>query len=57
MSDLQTITGHHNTATYGVDDYGEFGSLAAPESDFQVPEPDRSARSPIEDQLASLASQ
>lgn len=55
MSDLQTIPGQHNTSTYGVDAYGEFGTLAAPESDFQVPEPDQSAHSPIEDQLAKLA--
>jgi len=54
MSELQTIPGLHGTSTYGVDDYGEFGTLAAPESDYQVPEPDLSTRSPIEDKLASL---
>jgi hypothetical protein len=54
MSETQTIHGPHNSYTYGVDEYGEFGSLARPESDSDVPEPIQlSPASPIADALAS----
>jgi len=54
MSETQTIHGPHQTYSYGIDDYGEFGSLTRPEGDFAVPEPvELSPASPIAETLAS----
>ena len=54
MSETQTIHGPYNSYTYGVDEHSDFGSLARPESDFDVPEPvELTPASPITEALAS----
>lgn len=38
-NDMITIAGRTGSYTYGRDEHGEYGSLAAPESDSAIPEP------------------
>jgi hypothetical protein len=39
MDALNPVPGRRVTYTYGHDEFGEFGTLVAPESELQVAEP------------------
>jgi hypothetical protein len=54
MSDTTPIPGQGTTYSYGLDDYGEYGSALQPETEFQVPEPlDYTSNSSLEQSAAS----
>lgn len=40
MYDTKTVPHKHGNLTFGEDEFGEFGSVFAPETDLTVPEPE-----------------